>query len=721
MKRILLTTVALTLLFTQAFAQNETELGGLTEEKKQQFASSQPEDITNENFPELIKSFDYPNADITEVIQAISTLTGINFIVDPSVKGKVTIIAPSQITVAEAYKAFLSALSTLNYTVIPSGKFWKIKQSRNAKFDSIETYSGNYFPVSDQIITRIIKLKYISSGQVEKDLRGLHSKDGELTSYDPTNSLIITDYGSNIARIVKIINELDVPGFEDKLAVIAIRNAKAKDMAELVSQIINKGEKKTSSRFSSSRFNRNKKTDTKGGSENLDLVIPDDRTNSIIVVGNDAGVAKIKSLVKKLDFKLSADEAGGIHVYYVKHGEAEAIAKTLNGIAKEAKASASQSSTSSRSKTAAVAPTIQAPLFGGDVKIAADKQTNSLIVTADKKDYDVVKNLLAKIDISRDQVFVKVVIMEMNANDTFKYGVNIIKFDDKSGGIGRVGFQTADSLGSLLDPLSSGAGLLLGFGGGNDFALSDSIPSVGGKTVPSMIGFIDFLKTNANGNILSTPQIMALNNEDALIEVGAKVPVKQTTSTGANGVTQGGIETADAKIKLELTPFISPDSDVVRMKIKQQVGDVGEPVTFGNSGQVAYPLNEKVLETVISAESGSTVVLGGLMTDTETDVIKKIPVLGDIPVLGWLFKSKLTEKRKKNLLLFITPEIIRSQENNGDLLTRKINERIDFVQRWMKGRDPHGALMDSFNPQTSSNSAPIIDDTEKEEPAVETF
>ncbi|NQZ00969.1 MAG: hypothetical protein HRT45_09935 [Bdellovibrionales bacterium] len=219
------------------------ENGGLISSKTgKKFSEANPEDITNENFPDLIESFDYPNADIADVIKAIGELTGKNFIVDPQVRGKITIIAPSQITVAEAYRAFLSALAINGLTVVPSGAFLKIKTARNAQRDSIETYSGDYFPNSDQMITRIIKLKYISADEVNKQLRILPSKDGEMVPYPPTNSIIISDYGANIERVMKIINQLDVPGFEEQLEVIRIKYAKAKDIEELLSKIINKGE-----------------------------------------------------------------------------------------------------------------------------------------------------------------------------------------------------------------------------------------------------------------------------------------------------------------------------------------------------------------------------------------------------------------------------------------------------------------------------------------------
>src|SRR6185437_336583 len=183
----------------------DTDQGFVSKKTGKKMSKAQIEDITNENFPDMIESFDYPNADIADVVKAISELTGKNFIIDPAVHGKITIIAPSRITVAEAYKAFLSALAINSLAVVPGDGFYKIKQARAAQRDNIDTFSGAYYPTSDQMITRIIKLKYISADEVNKQLRILTSKDGELVPYTPTNSLIVSDYGANIDRVMKIL------------------------------------------------------------------------------------------------------------------------------------------------------------------------------------------------------------------------------------------------------------------------------------------------------------------------------------------------------------------------------------------------------------------------------------------------------------------------------------------------------------------------------------
>jgi len=679
------------------------------------------EDITNENYPDLIESFDYPNADILDVVKAVSELTGKNFIVDPQVRGKITIIAPSQITVAEAYKAFLSALAINGYTVVPSGNFLKVKSARNAQRDSIETYSGNYYPDSDQMITRIIKLKYISADEVNKNLRILPSKDGEMVPYPPTNSIIISDYGSNIDRVMKIIDQLDVPGFEEKLEVIRMKFAAAKNMADLINQIINKGQKnQTGFTPGIPRFRSGQPGEGGGsGAESFSLVLPDDRTNSIIVVGNQAGIAKIKSLVAKLDFRLRPDELGGVYVYHVRHSESEKLANTLNGIATESKKALDQQNQPGGGIGAPPRPGADpnagsaAAIFGGDVKFAADKNSNSLIITASKGDYEIILNLLRKIDNPRDQVYVKTIIMEMNAKSGASWGVNYYKFDANSQGIGRIGVSTGQ-LSDILNPMND-SGAILGFGSGQTFDMK--LPS-GTVKVSSLMGFIKFLKQTTNANVLSTPSITALDNEDATIEVGEEVPVGKSTTQTGTAPSQTSIERKDATIKLDITPHISPDTDVIQMKIDQKVQQVSpSKVKQAELAEAAVVLTKRSIKTNIVVNSGDTAVLGGLMQDTDQEIVTKVPLLGDIPILGWLFKGKNTDKTKTNLVIFITPKVIRNVEDNAGIVNQNINERIDFIQRSMSGRDPYGETIDNL-PRKRSQDAPA---EQVEEPATETF
>ncbi|MES2769754.1 MAG: type II secretion system secretin GspD [Bdellovibrionota bacterium] len=668
-------------------------------------------DITNENYPDLIDSFDFPNADIADVIKAISELTGKNFIVDPNVSGKITIMAPTQITVAEAYKVFLSALAIRGFSIVPSGKFLKILPVRDAQRDNLEIFSGAYTPDTDQMITRIIHLKYVPAAEMNKFATKLVSKNGNIDIYEPTNSLIVSDQASSVQRLIKIVGQLDIAGFDEQLAVINIKNAKAKDIADLIDQIINKGQKKSSAgAFSSGipRFRPGGQSQSTGGSA-FSTVIPDDRTNSVIVVGNKSGIDKIRKLVATLDFRLS-ESSGGAYVYYVKHGEAEKISDIINGIAKQLK---------DEQKGQAGAQNFPPPpvfndgfgnpmggvqsgsssssgLFGADVKISADKDTNSLIIVGSKQDYQAVLALLNKIDIPRDQVYVEAIIMEMVSNDSTKFGISYYKFEKGTEGLGRAGFGGHSSIASLA--AIGGEGAILGFGSG------ETVPiKIGGQTVnvKSLMGFLSLLKQNTKSDVLATPQIIAMDNEEATVEVGQEVPIAVTAvPTGTGGATSPNVERVKATIKLVIKPHISPSSETVRLNIKQTIKQVDANPTDGSElGKISRTTSDRAIETNIVMRDGDTAVLGGLMRDAQTETVIKVPLLGDIPVLGWLFKSTENKVEKQNLIVFITPKVIRNPEDSGRLLSRKLDDRVRNIKENFGGKDRHGAFTENMRPK----------------------
>lgn len=705
MKRALKILMSLSLVAPTAGAQTtpppSNKGQSLSTEQKDKFAKANPEDITSENFPETIESFDFPNVDINDVIKAISELTGKNFIIENGVRGKITIIAPSKITVAEAYRAFLSALAINGFTIVPSGSFLKVKMARSAQRDSIETYSGSYYPNTDQLITRIVNLKHIQAEQVTRELGMLQSNHGEIKHYSPTNSLIISDFGSNIDRIMKILNQLDVPGFDDQLEVIPIRYGKAKDLADLIDRVVNKGEKTNarSGTFSGGvpRFSR-----AGGASQGSGffMSIPDDRTNSIVVTGSKAGIARVKKLIAQLDFRLPVDQNGGVHVYYVKYGDAEKIAEVLKGVAKDA---------SPRPGGSPGAPTpspfgppfgaqASAEIFGGDVKINADKGTNSLVVTASKQDYEMVLSILNKIDIARDQVYIEAIIMEMKAANLDDWKIGYYQFAGENG-VARAGFNGGINLAEMLNP-TAGAGTILPFSSsGAPITLKDPVSNKETK-VPSLLGFINLIKKTTKANILSTPQIMALDNQTAKIEVGDRVPVKVTKTVSTTGESTS-VEMDNATTMLEIKPFISPATSAIRMEIKQSIKQLtnveGLPTALQD---ITKSMATRDIQTTIVVNDGDTAVLGGLIRDQDEEEVSKVPLLGDLPIIGWLFKSKRTNRSKTNLSVFLTPKVIRTMANSKDNAKRVIDRRLDYIKA-QGGKDPFGSTMDEIRSNVS--------------------
>ncbi|MFM6928769.1 MAG: type II secretion system secretin GspD, partial [Bdellovibrio sp.] len=530
--------------------------------------------------------------------------------------------------------------------------------------------------------------------QVNRDLRILPSKDGEMNIYEPTNSIIISDYGSNIDRVMKIISQLDVPGFEEQLEVIPIKFAKAKDLAELVDKIVNKGNKAQGSApgtFTAGvpRFSRSAGTSAQQGASFF-MAIPDDRTNSIIVVGNKSGIVRIKKLISQLDFKIRPEESGGVYVYYVKYGDAEKIAQTLSGVTKDAAPKPATGGSLLSPIGMGGQMQAQQEIFGGDVKITADKTTNSLVVTASKQDYEMVLNLLSKIDIARDQVYVEAIIMEMSASDGDSWGIGYYQYG--SNGYGKVGFNGNVNLTDFLNP-TGGTGAVLGFGSGKTIEVTNPVTNTK-LTIPSLVGFINFLKTTKKANILSTPTLMALDNNEAEIEVGDKVVTGSNTVTPSNGgsaITTPTFE--DATIKLHIKPFISPASNAIRMEIKQQVTQLSTastPKAFQDSTQ---PLAKRSITTMINVNNGDTAILGGLIKEQDIESVIKVPLLGDIPILGWLFKSRTIQKDKTNMVVFLTPKIVRSPADSNKIISKNLDDRLDYIKA-QGGKDPFGAKMD---------------------------
>ena len=749
------------------------------------FSRSLPEDISNENFPDTIESFDYPNVPLMDLIQAMGKLTGLNFIIDPGVANKkITILAPSKITVAEAYKAFLSALAANGYTVVKSGAFWKIRETKTALKDNTEVYSGSYFPNTDQLITRIIKLKHISAKEFAAVIKPLATTGQQVSFHETFNTIIISDYGTVIERIMKLVQMMDVPGSEESVKIIPIIHAAATDLAQILNELLSLSGK-TSSTFRNRRrttprvSSRSLKSQSSGNIK-VSHIISDERTNSLIVSANKNGLKRVKDLIKKLDTYVDPSRTGGIYVYNVLYGTAEQVYNTLMGITpSQHKTSFSKSgsfqrsprsSAGGRSRSAKSLPSSTSTLFP-NVTIMADTNTNSLIISArNKYDFERVKAVLKKIDVPKDQVFVQAVIVEMYVGKGDSWETNLIKRLDKTlsqkiatslgfseqtgasiaefvedGGVGFLNKGLSPNL-DTLQKLSFGPGFVLGLPlsrflgdkmklGSSDTDIREYSKRIypeddyrdlsvdqrrevirgfdryrqnqGNQLLNRAFGFpmtvLQILKEVGDINILSTPQITAMDNIPALIEVGENAPIGLTTTSTISGVSSG-VNRADVGLSLELTPRINPDSGIIQMDIKQKFDDFSTTKSGASElrSRAVHTIKRRI-ETTLVLHDGETAVLGGLMTDKEVKTESKVPILGDIPILGWLFKGSTVNKQKRNLIVFLTPTIIRGKNQksqNRQLLGKKLEERIEFIRKNMKGEDPHGEFLKKLTAKT---------------------
>jgi general secretion pathway protein D len=655
-----------------------------------------------------VKNFDLPDKDIRDVVTLISKWTGKNFILDNKVRGKITIIGPSQVTLQEAYNAFLSALDANGLTTVQSGKFIRIIESAEARRAPVKTYAGEYAPRDDQFITRIFQLKYINADEVSREFRDLVTRQGKLFAYEPTNSIIITDTGSNIQRIRDILDSLDVKNFETTLHVLHVKNGSAKVIADMLGEIYGQprgGAAGGQAAGAARSFQRSALERTRGGGI-ISKIIPDDQTNSLIILANQAGVTLLQQLVTKLDVKVT--DTGRIHVYYCEYAKAEDLAATLASLSSGGAGGGKNTSrkttvtspTTSGATPGSPTPTafgtqggqgpVSAELEGG-VKITSDTATNSLVIVANASDYKTLRRVLKKLDIPRLQVFVETAIMEISANPETDLNINTALGAPGARGfaggfIGDTGSITNFITGSPL------AGATIPIFAGPTFTGNISGQNV---SVNTFMGLINFITKTTQTSILSTPQIIALDNEKATFKVQDEIPVQSTFTSQLNGATPGltgigtgNVTTLKTGIEINLTPQINAASRTIRLQIEQTVDTLSSNNNVPDLlKSIQKAKTSRVTNTTVVVHDEDYVMLGGLMSD-EIDVSEnKVPLLGDIPILGWLFKSRQTQVQKKNLVILLRPRIIGTTLEGAQLIGEKMLQRDDFIKRFTSDGD----------------------------------
>lgn len=660
-------------------------------------------------------SLTFEDTDIVEVVKTISNYTGKNFILPQNLRGKITIISQTKVSATEVYAAFLAALEANNLTVYPIGKsFLKIIPKKDGSRSNIPTIvdEDGFVPFNEQLVTRVFRLRHVETDQVQAIVKALHSRDGAMQQFPP-NLLIVTDVGLNIRRIQKILDQIDVPGGAGELRIIQVNYAAATDIAaKLVEIFEGQGGKTGGGRGRPAARPKPKgAAGTKADASQVTIsrVIADERTNKLIVVADKRSFKKIQEILDELDVPTEAE--GQVHVHYLANANAEDLASTLSNLA-----SGSQTSRPGRPRTVRAgegssgAGAVSAELFSGDVKISADKATNSLVIVANYKDYRSLAKVIEKLDITRRQVFVEVVIMEVAIDTTDEFG-----FSFHGGGAPSVGDDVAPViLGTKLGGLDSlGLGSLLGFGGFLAGIQGPALPGTGDLpiSIPSFGVVLHALQRDSHVNVLSTPHILTSDNEEAEITVGQNVPFQSgfapqgvqnllgaagsNNPLGALGALGGGlgsffapIQRQNVELKLKLTPQIN-ESDFVRLAIETQIEEIASI-----DRQLGPTTARRTVKTVVVAKDGQTVVIGGLIQERTLESVQKVPILGDIPVLGWLFRSTEVKTIKTNLLIFLTPYVITSPADFRRILDRKLAERQEFVDQFYGVDGNYDAVID---------------------------
>jgi general secretion pathway protein D len=576
----------------------------------------------------------FDEVDIRMVLKTVGDITGINFVVDDSVRGTVTVMFPTKIRLGEVYKVLESILEVKGYAAVPAGRnLVKVVPRAEAVKGNLQVRFGSNpskIPRNDSIVTQIIPLNYADARDISQIIQPRLATGAQMATYAKTNSIVITDTSSNIHHIAKIIQNLDV---QEQITVFSLNYASAQVISEQITRIIEK------SRAASSPVGRNRTvSQTNTGMK----ILPDARTNSLIVVANAQDTDTIERLIMQLDVE-RPDSANNVHVVYLENAQPKEVAASLTAVLANLRI------------TGALEATQQ-------VQVTADEGTSAVIIAASAQDFKVIEEIIQKLDIVREQVLVEMLIMEVGEDSLTEIGIDWATLDEAVED--SVRFFGATNFGPRVDFLS-----------GNLEGLAVGAWKADGSDV-TIGGILHALEKESGVNILSTPHITTLNHSKALIIVGENIPyVKESRITETTDfITPTVIDTFEYKdvgISLEITPHIS-QGGLVRLEIDSEFTKLIEGVT-GTS--VNTPTTAKrQAQTVVSMNNGSTVVIGGLIRDDKVTLEKKIPLLGDLPLVGGLFKFQRDRLQKTNLLIFITPHVMGNQLDMDHITEQKRKE-----------------------------------------------
>lgn len=576
-------------------------------------------------------TIDFDNVDIQVFIRFISEMTGRNFIIDDKVKGKITVLSPRKITVDEAYKVFESVLEVNGFAAVAAGEVTKIIPIALAREKMLETRLGtNDLSAQDKMVTQIIPLDHASADEMKKVLDPLIAKSSVIVSYPPTGMLIVTDLLSNIKKLQEIVNALDVHGVGEQIAYVPLKFASSGDVAKSMTAIFQHFKGMAPIR-----------------------IIPDERANAVIIMATENDTKRVKELISLMDKEIPKG-TGMIRVYYLQNAKAEDLAKVLTALP----------------QTKAADPKL--PALSKTVQIVADKATNSLIITADTADYLIIEDVIKKLDIFRPMVYIEGLIMEVNAAKSFKLGVEwqgggTVTYDGKTGAyIGGVSGEGGQyKISSGLFPIAAAGATAATLPAGLTLGVVGQAIKVGDLVFPNIAAFVQAYQSDTDVRILSTPQLLTTDNEEAEITVGKNVPyvTRQDTTTTAT-INYSSYEYKDVGVTLKVTPQINKEG-YVRLKIEQSVTKLDSQTQEVQTGiKILAPTTlKRTAKTTVVVRSGDTIVIGGMIEDNSGEGVYKVPLLGDIPLLGWLFKYRTRQSERNNLYVFITPRIIQRPED----------------------------------------------------------
>lgn len=601
--------------------------------------------------PTLAKGvvLNFSDVDIATMVKFISDLTGKNFVLDERVKGKISVYSPSKLSTDEAFSVFTSVLEVKGFTIVPAGKVYKIVPTAQAKQSGMNLLTAkDRIPVSDAYVARIIPLERISAQEAVTFLQPVVSKDGYIAALGSNNMLMVVDSALNIQKLTGILAQADSAQKRSEAETIFLKNATAESVATVIREWL------------SGRGTRSAAPGQAGQQQGAStagvMVIPDNRLNALVISGSKRDTDEIKKLVALMDV-VPPTSSSKINVYYLENADATEVGKVLDGIIKGVPA------TNQPTAAGAAPPPSQSPFEGSKISVTPDKATNSLVIMASPADYQNLLQVIQKLDKRRRQVFVQAVIAEVSLDKAKEMGLQL----SVSGG--GVAGNTAGA--GIFDPFNFLSGSTP-----QQTALVNVLTGLADSSNLQLGGILKALVSNGAVNVLSTPNILTSDNKEAEIFVGENVPFLTSTNLTSTGLSQQSIERKDTGITLRITPQIS-EGEFVKLDIYQEISAVKDSI-----GQAQDLITTKrSAKTAVVVKDKETVVIGGLIQDRDTETINKIPILGDIPLLGWLFKTKSTRREKTNLMIVLTPRIIRGADEMteiSNLQRGKFNDAVNL-------------------------------------------
>lgn len=718
-------------------------------------------------------TLDFRQASLDEVVKMFSSVMNKNFIISDSINTSktITIISPRAVSVNEAYRAFLMALQMNGLTIIPSGSFLKIVESKSAIQEPMEPLdSEDRVPNEARMVTAIIPVENSDVGEIQEVISKFVTPEASIIPYGST--LIVTENAANIRRLQGLVERLDQGDAANRVYVYKVLYAEATEVSDKLQEIFaaSEGGGGTAGRRTNRR-NAKAQSNEPAGSENdlnvsVSEIIPDERTNQLIIVSDRKSFDKIKDMIQLLDVPTAV--GGQIHVKFLEYANAEELSQTLSSLAQgvnQANNRGNNASARARRTPAGGsggAPTT-ADLLSGEVQITAHVPTNALVVVASPRDYLSLENVIDLLDRPRKQVYVEAVIMEigLDTNQQIGLGFNAGLGQDFDALIPESALESGlvdDTTGLALGQSNyQGVDAALG-GAGGALGLIGPLVQIPGTSIslPAFALLLQATQTDNSVNILSTPAILTMDNEEAEIVVGERVPFLRGISAGggsnlsgllgqaagAAGADAGGlgalagltgglggigglvspIEYEDVGITLRILPQVN-ESDYVRLEVDQEVSDIKGAGGLGAGTPITTRRNAK---TVVLVKDQSTIVIGGLIRDVENDTVEKVPFLGDIPLVGLLFRNTSTITSKQNLVLMLTPYIIESEADLEKIRERKMEERRELLEifgrrdlRYMKSVnfEKKTGLLDKMRQHINSS---LADERAREE-ALEAF